>query len=179
MFEMGTNKKEELWKASLGDYDVWPMGGRLVLIKRLGDVNLDNIESGQIGKLARWFDSIRPWTQSNVGLGRIVWIRCLDVDMKERIRQDVAKFSILTPVLSHISLTMRLMVDEDEFPIFITKEGTTTSEKLRIIASTCKGISNESSEAFPLPYFLERGIRDYRGGHYYRKVAFCSLPLGI
>ncbi|GAB4852809.1 hypothetical protein Ancab_017012 [Ancistrocladus abbreviatus] len=133
---------------------------------------LDNIESGQIRKLARWLDSIQPWTKSHVRLGRIVWIRFLglplhvwservfkklaeqwgelaaiNVDTKERTWLYVARFAILTPILSHISLIVRLMVDKDEFPIFIAEEGMATIEKPIIIASACKGISDESSKA--------------------------------
>ncbi|GAB4832703.1 hypothetical protein Ancab_006720 [Ancistrocladus abbreviatus] len=45
---------------------------------------------------------------------------------------------------------MSLMVNEDEFPIFIAEERTATSEKPRIIAFACKRISDKSSEAsFP------------------------------
>ncbi|GAB4842747.1 hypothetical protein Ancab_012722 [Ancistrocladus abbreviatus] len=108
----------KLRRAGLNDYDVWL------------EVNLVNEESGLGGKLARWFDSVQAWPKSDIGMGKIVWLRFLglplhawsdkvfkklverwghlvaiDAATKAQTRLDVARFAVLTPVLHHISLT--------------------------------------------------------------------------
>ncbi|GAB4854262.1 hypothetical protein Ancab_022849 [Ancistrocladus abbreviatus] len=52
----------------------------------------------------------------------------------------------------YITTTLRLMVDEDEFSIFIAEEGTSLIERSRAIYSDCKGISDESSKTSLPPF---------------------------
>ncbi|GAB4837323.1 hypothetical protein Ancab_002214 [Ancistrocladus abbreviatus] len=68
------NIQEELWKSGLLDYSVRPLGVKLVLIKPLGDANLINLKTENKGKLAKWFESIRPWSKTDVATGRVVWV---------------------------------------------------------------------------------------------------------
>ncbi|GAB4837263.1 hypothetical protein Ancab_002165 [Ancistrocladus abbreviatus] len=163
----------ELRRAGLDDYDVRLMGGRLMLIRPPGEVNLVNEEKGLGGKLTKWFDSIRAWSKSDVGIGRIVWLRFLgllfhtwsdrvfkklverwgdlvaiDAATKARTQLDVVRLAILTPVLHHISLIVSLTFDEDGFPIFISKKGMAFCEKVRSCIAIGTGSSEDFSEAF-------------------------------
>ncbi|GAB4850420.1 hypothetical protein Ancab_029724, partial [Ancistrocladus abbreviatus] len=139
----GDQFNAELRMAALDDYDVRPMGGRLMLIRAPGEVNLANMESGLVGKLARWFDTVHVWSKLDSG-GELVVIKAAT---KARTQLDVARFAVLTPVLHYISLTVRLAVDEDKFPIFITEEGRAICEKVGSIVYASMGSSEDSSEA--------------------------------
>ncbi|GAB4846646.1 hypothetical protein Ancab_025652, partial [Ancistrocladus abbreviatus] len=144
------NVQAKLRMAGLDDYDVLPVGGRLMLIRPPKEVNVANMESGLVGKLARWFDSVRAWSKSDIGRGRIVWIRCIDATTKAQTRRDVVRFAVLTLVLHHISLAVRLTVDEDEFPIFIAEEGMGICEKAGSIVYAGTGSLEDSFKAcFP------------------------------
>ncbi|GAB4846393.1 hypothetical protein Ancab_025398 [Ancistrocladus abbreviatus] len=113
----------ELRKAGLDDYDVRPMGGRLMLIKPPGEVNLANMELRQIRKLARWFDSVWAWSKSDVGIEELCGLD------------------------AWVSLFIR---DKDKFPSFIAEERMAIYEKIGSIVYAGTGSSEESSEAsFP------------------------------
>ncbi|GAB4827095.1 hypothetical protein Ancab_033978 [Ancistrocladus abbreviatus] len=127
---MGRIKKEtegaELRREGLDDYDVWPMGGKLMLIRPPGEVNLVNEESG-------------------LEMGGPI---AIDAATKARTRLDIARLAVLTPVLHHISLTMSLTIDEDDFPIFIFEEGRAFYEKVGPYDANGSGSSEDSSKAF-------------------------------
>ncbi|GAB4827630.1 hypothetical protein Ancab_034514 [Ancistrocladus abbreviatus] len=79
----------------------------------------------------------------------------MDVDNIEREWLDVARFAVYTSTLSYISTTLQLMVDEDEFSIYIIKEGLALNDRSRAMYSACKGILDESSET---PFRLDASI---------------------
>ncbi|GAB4837280.1 hypothetical protein Ancab_002180 [Ancistrocladus abbreviatus] len=134
------NIQEELWKAGLLDYSVRSLGGKLVLIKPLGDANLINLKTENKGKLAKcgvFSKSAEQW-------GDLV---AMDVDTIDRNRLDVARFSIFTNTLGFITTTLRLMVNEDECSIFVAEEGPTPIERVRAGYPDRKESSVESSRA--------------------------------
>ncbi|GAB4827896.1 hypothetical protein Ancab_034780 [Ancistrocladus abbreviatus] len=58
--------------------------------------------------------------------------------------------AVLTPVMHHISLSVTLKIDEDDFPIFIAEEGMAFGEKVVSWDALGTGSSEDSSEAsFP------------------------------
>ncbi|GAB4852092.1 hypothetical protein Ancab_016282 [Ancistrocladus abbreviatus] len=97
-------------REGLDAYDVRLMGGKLMLIKPPGGVYLGNEESGLV---ERWGDLV-----------------AIDAATKARSHLDVARLAVLTPIMQHISLSVTLKIDEDEFPIFIAEEGMTFGEKI-------------------------------------------------
>ncbi|GKV41384.1 hypothetical protein SLEP1_g48927 [Rubroshorea leprosula] len=129
---------------------VRPMGGRLVLLEGGDKDEIKDLVETTPEWLGQWFEEVKPWSPSSVAQERFVWIRCqgvpihawgpeffssiravwgkvisLDDSTSKKIRFDIGRFLISTPIMEFISKTMPITVNGMPYTVKVMEEEAT------------------------------------------------------
>ncbi|GKU94304.1 hypothetical protein SLEP1_g7819 [Rubroshorea leprosula] len=129
---------------------VRPMGGRLVLLEGGDKDEIKDLVETTPEWLGQWFEEIKPWSPSMVAGERFMWIRCqgipvhawgpeffntigavwakvisLDDRTSKKLRFDIGRILISTPIMEFISKSMNITVNGVPYLIKVMEEEAT------------------------------------------------------
>ncbi|GKV01589.1 hypothetical protein SLEP1_g14135 [Rubroshorea leprosula] len=157
---------------------VRPMGGRLVLLERGDKDEIKDLVETTPEWLGQWFEEVKPWAPSTVAKERFVWIRCqgvpihawgpeffssigavwgkvisLDDSTSKKIRFDIGRFLISTPIMEFISKSMNITVNGMPYSVKVMEEEATNgifSMKSDHVFRELSASNDHSSESWSL-----------------------------
>ncbi|GKV09910.1 hypothetical protein SLEP1_g21342 [Rubroshorea leprosula] len=157
---------------------VRPMGGRLVLLEGGDKDEIKDLVETTPEWLGQWFEEVKPWSPSSIAQERFVWIRCqgvpihawgpelfssigavwgkvisLDDSTSKKIRFDIGRFLISTPIMEFISKSMSISVNGMPYTVKVMEEEATNgifSMKSDHVFRELSASDDHSSESWSL-----------------------------
>ncbi|GKU98541.1 hypothetical protein SLEP1_g11532 [Rubroshorea leprosula] len=136
------------------------------------------VEDNKGSNLQQWFEEVKPWSPSSVAKERFVWIRCqgvpihawgleffssigavwgkvisLDDSTSKKIRFDIGRFLISTPIMEFISKSMTITVNGMPYTVKVMEEEATNgifSMKSDHVFRELSASDDHSSESWSL-----------------------------
>ncbi|GLT95915.1 hypothetical protein SLE2022_135680 [Rubroshorea leprosula] len=150
--EMVRNLQEKFYMEGYFSCRIWAMWGKLVLLDCEDEEEMKDLIEMASDWLNQWFEDVRPWTPEAVAKERFVWLRCqgaplnvwgpeffekmacswgkficLDDNTSKRMRFDIARFLISTPIKNTISVLRQIKVNEIIYNVKFSEEEFTNS----------------------------------------------------
>ncbi|GKV19934.1 hypothetical protein SLEP1_g30130 [Rubroshorea leprosula] len=154
------------------------MGGRLVLLEGGDKEEIKDLVEIAPEWLGQWFIEIKPWNSAMVAQERFVWLRCqgvpvhawgpkvfatigsvwgkfltLDDSTSRKLRFDIGRMLISTPVMDFISKSISIGVNGEPYTIKVMEEEATNgifSMKSDHVLKDMSGSDDASSESWSL-----------------------------
>ncbi|GKV37223.1 hypothetical protein SLEP1_g45280 [Rubroshorea leprosula] len=149
---MVRNLQEKFYMKGYFPCRIRAMGGKLVLLDCEDEDELKDLVEMASDWLNQWFENVRPWTPEAVAKERFVWLRCqgaplnvwgpeffekmasswgkficLDDNTSKRMRFDIARFLISTPIKNTISVLRQIKVNGIIYNMKFSEEEFTNS----------------------------------------------------
>ncbi|GKV28743.1 hypothetical protein SLEP1_g37755 [Rubroshorea leprosula] len=150
--EMVRNLQEKFYMEGYFSCRVRAMGGKMVLLDCEEKEELKDLVEMASDWLSQWFEDVRPWTPESVANERFVWVRCqgtplnvwgldffekmacswgkficLDDNTSKKMRFDIARFLISTPIRNTISFLRQVQINGRIYNLKFTEEEFTNS----------------------------------------------------
>ncbi|GKV50907.1 hypothetical protein SLEP1_g57586 [Rubroshorea leprosula] len=150
--EMVRNLQEKFYMEGYFSCRIRAMGGKMVLLDCEEKEELKDLVEMASDWLSQWFEDVRPWTPESVAKERFVWIRCqgaplnvwgldffanmacswgkfiyLDDNTSKKMRFDIARFLISTPISNTISVRRQIQINRRIYNLKFTEEEFTNS----------------------------------------------------
>ncbi|GKV46218.1 hypothetical protein SLEP1_g53217 [Rubroshorea leprosula] len=150
--EMVRNLQEKFYMEGYFSCRIQAMGGKMVLLDCEEKNELKDLVEMASDWLSQWFEVVRPWTPESVANERFVWVRCqgaplnvwgldffanmacswgkficLDDNASKKVRFDIARFLISTPIRNTISVVRQILINGKVCNLKFTEEEFTNS----------------------------------------------------
>ncbi|GKV25194.1 hypothetical protein SLEP1_g34664 [Rubroshorea leprosula] len=150
--EMVRNLQEKFYMEGYFSYRIRAMGGKMVLLDCEDKEELKDLVEMASDWLSQWFEDVCPWTPEAIANERFVWIKCqgaplnvwgpkffenmacswgkficLDDTTSKRMRFDIARFLISTPIKNTISVLRQIKINGIIYNVKFSEEEFTNS----------------------------------------------------